>query len=115
MDRPIRTYTRYRAVFLDGTVEVSIWTERPLTHCWRWSGQLGNKQFVGGSGFAGSEALALKQIKSGSSSLTKRPRRKKYDFQDNVDWQPGGILISEEIIPAVAFQVNVVDYEKKQA
>ena len=110
----MRIYTRYRAVFRDGTVEVSIWTDRPLTHCWRWSGQLGNKQFIGGSGFAGSEGRAVKQIRSGSSSLTKRPRRKKYDFQDNQVWEPGGFLIREEIVSAIAFQVNVVDYETKQ-
>ena len=77
------TFTRYRAVFRDGTVTQSIWTNRPLTHGWRWTGQDSDKKPVGGSGFAGSEALALKQIKSRSSWLTKRPRRSKYDFHES--------------------------------
>ena len=115
MDRPVRTYTRYRAVFLDGIFEVSIWTGRPLTHCWRWSGEDYDKRPVGGAGFAGSEALARKQIKTRSSWLTKRPRSRKYDFFEITEWKPGGVVLSEEIIPAFPFQVNVVDYGKKQA
>ena len=106
------TFSRYRATFRDGTSKISIWTDRPLTHCWQWTGQDSDNNPVGGSGFAGSEALALKQIKSKTSWLTKRPGRSKYDFQERAYWKPGGILVSEEIVPALAIEV-MVDGERR--
>jgi hypothetical protein len=101
------TFTRYGATFQDGTVTQSIWSERPLTHGWRWTGQDSDGRPVGGSGFAGSEALALKQIKSCSSWLTKMPRRSKYEL-DRAYWKPGGVVISEEIVPTEVVGVNTV-------
>lgn len=101
------TITRYRATFQDGTVLKSIWTERTLTHSWRWTGEDGNGRHIGGSGFAGSETLARKQIKSGTSRLTKRPRRSKYEIDE--DWKPGGFVTSEEIVLAEAVEVKAVN------
>lgn len=100
------TITRYRATFGDGTVIKSIWTERPLTHCWRWTGNDGHGRLLGDSGFAGSEELARKQIKSGTSRLTKRPRRSKYEI--DVDWKPGGFVTSEEIVLTEVVEVSAV-------
>jgi hypothetical protein len=100
------TFTRYRATFRDGTVTQSIWSERPLTHGWRWTGKHGDGRPAGGSGFAGSEELARKQIKSWSNRLFKRPRRSKYEIEE--EWKPGGFLISEEIVPTEVVVVNTV-------
>ncbi len=97
-------YFRYRAVFSDCFITQSIWTEKLFTHGWRWTGMNSDKQAVGGSGFAGSESLALKQIKSETSSLLRRPRIKKYDPQDHLDWKPGGFVVSEEVVPAELIQ-----------
>jgi hypothetical protein len=100
--------TRYRATFRDGTVTQSVWSDRILSHGWRWTGQDSDGRPVGGSGFAASEALARKQIKSGSSWLTKRPRRSKYEFEDSLYWKPGGFVILEEIVPTEVVGVNTV-------